>query len=296
MSRLLFGPLNESDKPICEVEGGKEDGTVLWLNEEKCCQQCSPKCGYRRCCSKCLGPEEYRIPPMKEYKIADAGKMKVIPKTNGSQHGFIFGSSGSGKSWFTSEYVEMYQRVFPQNPVYLVSYVDEDSSIDKIQDLIRIPIEDITSGKISGKTIADSLIIFDDVDALQQAPEKKEEEQEASVHADEKKALTPKVIFGLVETLRDQLLTTGRHHNVSVIVTSHLGANFNHTKVPINESNFVVVFPKGGNASQIDRIVRNYSGLTGEQKKKLMALPSRWVMLYKSYPSYVVHERGCYLI
>lgn len=336
MASLTVSMVTQKDIPICEYIGGRNDGEIVHLNQGPCCEN-HDKIGSkkkeveseyddsdvdseeeeyrryirskkpqgkrctktRRCCEFCMGeiPEAKKV---QEITIKDEGKFQVIPKTNGSSHGFVFGSSGSGKSYFVGNYATVYQEFYPENPVYLVSYIDEDSSIDRIPDLIRISIKDIMDGKITGKAIHDSMIIFDDVDALPSLP-KEEQEVEDGDEKPVKKAKgkdinNPKDVFNAVEELRDQLLTTGRHHNVSVIVTSHLGANFGHTKKVINESSFITVFPKGGNAAQIERIMSTYSGLNKKQLKKLVDQPSRWVMLSKVYPQYVVSEKSVYLV
>jgi hypothetical protein len=302
--KLVFFPITRKDQAICEVRGGNNNDLVIYINIGHCCNKCSKIC-YRKkkkCCPDCLsgigggclqcGGEEidtdeleglsiYEIKKIikerepqiiREFTIHDNGEMVPVPKQGGTEHGFIFGSTGSGKSVFCCKYAEQYQKIY-DNPIYLISNINEDVEVDKIKDLIRIPIEDVMTDKITPEAIHDCLIIFDDVDVI---PDKN--------------------ISLKVEKLRDQLLTTGRHFGISCLITSHLGSNFQHTKVPINESAFVVVFPKGGNWSQIDRILHNYSGLTRQQEDDIRRLPSRWVMIHKCYPTYVIYEKGCYLI
>ena len=274
-NRLLFEPITKSDIAVAEIVSGNSAGTEIWLNTESCegkCRRPGP------CC------EEAEQTPMKRINLKD-GKMVPMPREDTASHGFIFGPTSSGKSVFCVEYAQQYQRIYPDNPIYLVSYVEEDDSIDKIDGLIRIPLDDIINGDITGKAIENSLIIFDDVDALPPKPEGVDPQD-----------FNAKEIFAKVEELRDQLLTTGRHFGVSCLITSHLGADFKHTKKPINESSFVVVFPRAGNFAQVDRILRVYAGLTKKQVSEIQQLPSRWVYLYKHFPNYIVHEKGIYLL
>ena len=276
MAKLVIEPQTKLDVPLAEVINGEDDGVMIYQSAE-CCEKHSIG-EKKRCCKNCLGCESQTF---KEFLIEDRGKIIPIAPTL-PRHGFIFGPTGCGKSDFCYKYASSYQESNPNNPVYLISYVDEDSTIDRIKDLIRIPMSDIIDGQITGKNLKNSLVIFDDVDSKPPVPEDKSYE--------------PKELFKLIEDTRDAMLTTGRHDGISVLVTSHLGADALKTKKSINESGFIVVYPKAGAFQQIDRIMRIYNGLSKPQLKKLQELPSRWVMLQKSYPPLVIHEKGVYLL
>jgi hypothetical protein len=207
---------------------------------------------------------------MREYR--SSGECQPLPAPT-NERGYIFGQTGSGKSVFCCKYAQEWERDHLDEPVYLISNIGEDPEIDKLPDLIRIPVEDVTEDQVSPQSVHDSLVIFDDIDAI---PDKN--------------------VGKKIEAVRDEILTTGRHQNIYCLVTSHIGADFKHSRVPINESAFVVIFPQGGNWNQINRILKTYCGLSREQEARIKSLPSRWVMLHKSFPMYVVHEKGCYLV
>jgi hypothetical protein len=282
--KLVFEPITKRDLPICEIKGGKNNGLTIYINMGHCCNKCNFKCcsSKKKCCKDCLSGisgggcqgcvNNPYFRDIRDFRIVDNGEMIPLPNEDKIEHGYIFGSTGSGKSVFCVKFAKQYQKMF-DNPVYLISNIDEDKEIDKIEDLIRIPIEDIIQNKITPQSIHDSLVIFDDVDSI---PDKK--------------------ISLIIEKLRDQLLTTGRHFNITCLITSHLGANFNKTKIPINESGFVVIFPRGGNHVHIHRILHDYSGIDRKQEDKINKLNSRWVFIHKNYPSYVIYEKGCYLL
>ena len=67
------------------------------------------------------------------------GKYQLIPNPEiERQILYITGASGSGKSYFTRQYCNEYQRIFPKRPIILISSVSDDSSIDAIKGLKRL--------------------------------------------------------------------------------------------------------------------------------------------------------------
>jgi chromosomal replication initiation ATPase DnaA len=56
-------------------------------------------------------------------------KIQYIPnKKTERQILYITGASGSGKSYYTKQYCDQYRKLFPKNPIYLISSINEDSS------------------------------------------------------------------------------------------------------------------------------------------------------------------------
>ena len=67
----------------------------------------------------------------KEIKIKE-GEIQFIPDIK-FRINYIVGASGSGKSYFASKLAEEYKILYPKNPIYLLSYLTDDSSIDRIK-------------------------------------------------------------------------------------------------------------------------------------------------------------------
>jgi len=105
-----------------------------------------------------------------------------------------------------------------------------------------------------------------------------------------------KKIADIVRRLRDDLLETGRHEKAYVVAVSHQLLNYKHTRQLLNESTSVTFFPCSGSDYHIKRFLKTYCGLDEANIKKILKLPSRWVTLYKTYPMYVLYEKGCFLI
>lgn len=186
---------------------------------------------------------------------------------------YVTGPSGSGKSTYIANLAEGYKKINPENPVVLFSRLDNDDSIDYIKPT-RIEIsEELLADPVQPSELQNTLTIFDDTDTIR-----------------DKKLLTE------IDKLQDDLLQTGRHENVNVIIVSHLMSNYKKTRIILNECHSIVFFPKAGNAYAINQVLTKYFSCSKEQIQKMMELPSRWVALYKNYPMFVLYEKGAYLL
>jgi Cdc6-like AAA superfamily ATPase len=90
---------------------------------------------------------------------------------------FVAGETGAGKSYYVREYAKRYHKMFPDNPIYLISYLDEDETLDAYEEIIRIPA--FTSKFLNEcldldlKEFRDTLVIFDDIDSVVKRNRKK---------------------------------------------------------------------------------------------------------------------------
>lgn len=210
----------------------------------------------------------------KEFHLTDGVLQPIaVEQEDQVQRILLAGAQGSGKSTWISKYIIMYKEAFPENPVYLFSRKDEDKALDDL-DITRIMInEDLLEEPIELDELKDSLVIFDDIDTI-----------------GDKKLLT------CVRKLRDDILETGRSSNIYTISTVHLMMNWKTTRGVLNESSDVILFPKYGSTFQIKRFLKEYQGFDVSQINKFIKLPSRWVMLHRIVPFYVMYESGCYFI
>ena len=69
-----------------------------------------------------------------KYECKDKETIQQVPdKQKERSILYVTGASGSGKSYYTYLYCEQYRKMYPKNPIYLISSVNDDSSIDKIK-------------------------------------------------------------------------------------------------------------------------------------------------------------------
>lgn len=208
----------------------------------------------------------------KEIKLNE-GEIIPIPETKTRDVLYIAGPSGSGKSTYAAAYIKQYQKLFPDNEVYIFSRVEEDKVLDKLNPTRFLIDEDMVENPIDPKELADSLVLFDDIDTI-----------------------TDKKLNEAVRKLRDDILETGRHNNIYVVCTSHQLMNYKHTRTLLNEATLVTFFPQSGSSYHIKRFLKEYAGLDRKTSSKILALPSRWVTIHKSYPLYVLYSKGVFLL
>lgn len=213
----------------------------------------------------------------KEIKLPSPHQIQPIPNPDGRECYYIAGPSGSGKSTYVSKYIELWREMFPdsqKHPIVLFSRVEEDECLDGFNPL-RIPITDeLKEDPIDLNELSDSMVIFDDVDQINNKNKLKD------------------YVIGL----RDQILEEGRHKNIYCCTTSHQMTNYKATRIPLTEASHCVFFPRCGAAHAVKYFLNKYIGLDKEQLAKIMNLPSRWICLKKTYPMLVMYEQGAYLL
>ena len=249
---MAFNFEKESNgKILAKVKGGRLDGAYLRLT-----------------------PEGYEPRHGFDYVALPDGEFVPCPMPQRERDTmYIVGSSGSGKSYFTRQYAQNYNKQYPNRPVYLFSKVKEDESLEGIKNLKQVKIQKFTSPQTGAgfyQTMAkDCLVVYDDVDTVA----KKEMKISLS-------------------QLKSDILEMGRHQNCSFVSIAHLGSRGMETRRDLAESQCIVVFPTSLNGSNA-RMLTSYAGLTTKDvrviKKKIK---SRWVMLHLHvYPQAWISRR-----
>ena len=209
------------------------------------------------------------------YSCKDKESIQQIPdKQKERQILYITGASGSGKSYYTYLYCEQYRKQNPKNPIYLISSINDDSSIDKIKGLKRFDLNPkFIETAIGVEDFKNSMVIFDDTDCI-----------------------TNKILRNKINGLLGLILETGRHFNTSCIYTSHVPSAGLDTKKILNESHSITLFPNALGGRALKNLLENYLGFDKEQRKKIRTIKSRWITICKTYPMCVLYEKGAYLV
>ncbi len=127
-------------------------------------------------------------------------------------------------------------------------------------------------------------------------PIKKEECRNSICVFDDIDTIQPKKLAIACQALRNDLLQCGRKENIKVIATSHQLMNYKLTRDLLNSCNKIVFFPRGTSPYHITRFLLTYIGLDKKTASFVMKIPSRWIMIEKNYPSYLLYEHGCIIL
>jgi hypothetical protein len=310
----LGKPIDKNSKPIAFVCDGEHDGELIFITQKNidATRQEKKQLGgsidlsnvrdvkklhdeyYKRWgANKKITNEELntlnsalksKTPPATErlhklYQIAselktEAGQSKIIifdghvrmlPKIC---KGTVFrlyaaGPSQSGKSTHVSGVIEMYKKLEPKNRLFVFSDTEKDEKLDK-HDPIRIKLDEELADANSAD-FANSLCVFDDVDSIKDAKIKKS-----------------------VLTLRDNLLQKGRHDNIALICTNHLLTDYKNTRVLLNESQYITLFPASTTKHSFNRVLKTYFGMSQELIDYLYNCGERSITLFKEFPQFYI--------
>jgi len=208
--------------------------------------------------------------------VLTKGKFQLGPNSKNERDvAYVFGQSGSGKSYFVVDLVTQYKKAHPKNRIFLFTTVYDVSTIDKIKGLKKIKTGDpeFLSMPFILEDFKNSIIIFDDVDGIQN------------------KALKSKMWFCMSE-----ILTKGRHYHISCVVTNHVATNGHDTKLILNEAQSITLFPSTVGARVLKYVLSDYLGMSRDEIARVKKLDSRAVTILKSYPKIILSEKEAFIL
>lgn len=168
--------------------------------------------------------------------------------------------------------------MFPKNPIYLISYLDKDATLDAYKEIIRIDafnhgfLDECMELDLEVE-FSDSFVIFDDIDSV---TSKKMKEK----------------IYGLL----NKMLRIGRHYNISVAYLGHELYHSNELKSILNESMTITFFPKFLNFKKLKYLLEVYLGLSKEQIKRIRSIKDRSVTFIKGSDKIILSDTQCFIL
>ena len=213
----------------------------------------------------------YEHKNQQEVKFEDSNMMLSAGKKRNRL--FIVGASGCGKSTFLASYVKDFLKINPNFKIILFSDVDVsgDKVLSKL-DIIRVNLDEkLIEKPIEPHELANSIVIFDDIDSIQN-----------------------KKIRVAVESLQDSMFLQGSSkNNIEVIVTRHASSDYRATRVCLQNCTGFVLFP----ASKVSLpFTLKKFGLGNKEVIRIMSLPTRWAVLLTSHPMTVLYQSGAYIV
>lgn len=177
----------------------------------------------------------------------------------------VTGQSGGGKSYWVRMYTRNYVRMYPDNPVYLISSLKEDKTLDAVDEIQRIDIDKLVANPPKDVyTWKNALVIIDDVEGLE----------------DTKKAA--------VQRVQDMIASEGRHSGTSLVRAAHNCTDHKRTRLLLQETHGFVIFPNHGATSQYIYLLNKYAGFKPKLIQSILAQPTRWIYIHFAAPRYVL--------
>lgn len=186
---------------------------------------------------------------------------------------YVTGQSGSGKSYQARNLAEHYKKMFPTREIYLISKLNEDSTLDtmKIGKPKRINVQSLMDDYPDIKEFENSMVIFDDYDSF------------------------PDKMGKVVQQLIDDLAIQGRHTNTTILCLTHFTTNYKKTRLLLGEATNIIVYPQSTSSHALKYLLGTHFGLSKEDLSELKKM-GRWVSIGKNYPSYLISEHTAKLL
>lgn len=251
--------LHKKGRPIVKISGGKHNNKIIFCDETYDSDS-SDSDGESIGGSKGSTFDYLNIKKVK-------GKFEPVPNTK-SERTIIYcsGPSGSGKSYYCKLFVKNYIESYPKNDIYMFSKLTKDSSLDDIKKIKRIRIDDeLINEPFEADDFKDCLVIFDDIDTLQNKDRKDE-----------------------LLKLQNDILQVGRHSRTSAFCTSHLANKGAETKIILGESHVITLFLSSG--QNYNYLLEKYLGFDKKEIDVLKKLKSRWISFCRNFPQLIFTE------
>lgn len=188
---------------------------------------------------------------------------------------WVYGASGSGKSHILKGFALRYRALYPRRPIVLVSQLKADTTLDAIAQRIglrRINVETLVQRPLELDELHEALVLIDDVEGM------------AKPAAD--------AVLRTAELIASQ----GRHTHTSLLYSTHLASHGQRTRLLLSEMQSYVCFAHGCSYSGLKGLLERYGGLDKDTIKAARRLQSRWFMVSKRYPPFVVSDGSAYLL
>jgi ABC-type oligopeptide transport system ATPase subunit len=197
--------------------------------------------------------------------LPDDGQFQLVPSPDPTKREvfYIAGASGSGKSYIARGIADCYKKLFPDRGIYLISKLEEDSTLDELKDLKRIKIQSLIDDYPTLEEFENCLVIFDDYDTFTGNAEK------------------------VIHKLIDDLATMGRHTCTTMLCLSHYLTNYKKTRLLLNEATHIIVYPMATSFHALSYLLKTHIGMTKDDVRDLKKM-GRWVCVYKHYPQWLL--------
>lgn len=267
---LSFKLVNKESKPIAIIKSVKKDplnNQIIYYTDGNEDLLKSTEKSHLNTFKKVFNSNQKLELPLKGKAV-----IEVIPDIRtkdrvGRVVYYCSGISGAGKSYFIANILKNYNKMEKNNEIYIFT----DNSNTKAYDDTKLDINYIDISNYEGDemlTLNDfidgnngCIVVFDDYQNNDYANN--------------------------IRKTRNELLENGRAHKISVVDCSHLFSDGQHSRKPLNEANYYVVYPKYTRKIQVQEGLIKKLGMSKKDVDEILKVPSRWVCVSTSSPFYI---------
>lgn len=209
----------------------------------------------------------------------------------------VAGPSLCGKTYFARQLAEDYMQDYPENRVVLFTAIPKEK--DQIFACDECRFQDFSKRHHpkAAKCFCSKIYrIALDEDQLLNNPIDLDELSNSIVILDDVSRHPSKAMVDYCNALRDRLFKSGRHDNISVVSVDQILLQGSKTKTANVNASAIVSFPRTLARFELGNYLDRYLHFKKPMIDKILAVPSRWVLINLLGTMYCLHERGCFIL
>jgi len=227
-------------------------------------------------------PEDKQV--LKKIRLNDKDEsffpfLTTFDKEEQNDRIYICGESGCGKSYsMIRKYIELFHKKYPKSKILLFTSKLQDKALDDLKYIVRVVIDDdMLINPLSVSELAANskplLTIFDDIEDF---PNKKINKE--------------------IERLRDEIMRNGRSSGIYILYTHHDPCDYKKTKSQIFEAKSICTFPKQSGAESYNYLYEKKLHLSKTVIKSITSIKSKFVIINKGNPKFIISDRYIVLL
>jgi len=179
----------------------------------------------------------------------------------------IFGNIGSGKSYFTGEYMRQFRKLYPESKILVFSRKSDEPAFTEQYQQVDVEADSFLDNPITTKDV-------------RKMHEQKGEQIPVLAIFDDVSTFDKKTLKAVLHT-RDDFIKVGRSLGIHVIVTNHIISDGLLSKTLHNMSSHTVYFLKN-QKSKVEQALKDRQKFKPDVIDFLVDLPTRWICITDS--------------
>jgi hypothetical protein len=210
-------------------------------------------------------------------KFTTDTKLKTVLKFDWFDVIYITAPSGAGKTKIIVSMIDTYFNMYYKKkkpPVIVISKKIEDEMLDKIKNIRLDPSTFIEDPIKMDEIEKESIIIFDDFESYENEP----------------------YIYNAILSFLTDIITMGRTKKLKVFIVLHGLLKPKIQSLIYNEMTYLILYPNSSSYSTIKRLLEQKVGLDIKKINEIKNLKSKYLIIHKTYPKYIIYSNNVELL